>query len=191
MRTAVVVVDMLNDFIRPEGVLYCGPQSEAIIRPIAERIAEARASGEPVIYVCDRHRPDDAEFQMFPPHAVGGTPGAEIIAELAPDPEDHVVPKRRYSAFAGTDLLLTLRELQVEGVELVGVCTNICVLYTACDARNLGYLVTVHAARVASFDRTAHEFALQQMETVLGVEVLRPEAEASAGAQAQGEGAGC
>jgi nicotinamidase/pyrazinamidase len=171
-RTAVIVVDMLRDFIRPDGVLYCGPQSEAIIGPIVERLKQARAEGHAVIYVCDRHRPDDPEFQMFPPHAVAGTPGAEIIEELAPQPEDRVIPKRRFSAFMGTELLLAFHELHADEIELTGVCTNICVQYTACNARDLGYPVTVHAARVATFDLEAHEYALKQMETVLGVKVV-------------------
>ena len=164
---------MLNDFIRPDGALSCGPAAEAIVGAIAERLAGARRSGEPVIYVCDHHRPDDPEFDMFPSHCLGGTWGAEIIAELAPTGADRVIPKRRYSAFFSTELLLTLRELAIDGLELVGVCTNICLYFTAADARNLAYLVTVHAGRVATFDPEAHEFALRQMESVLGVRVLR------------------
>ncbi|MBM3472300.1 MAG: cysteine hydrolase [Armatimonadetes bacterium] len=173
MKTAVIVVDMLHDFIRPDGVLYCGPQSEAIIEPIAHRLAQAHAQREPVIYLCDRHRTDDPEFEMFPSHAVAGTPGAEIIPELAPQPEDRVIPKRRFSAFIGTELLLALHELHVDALELTGVCTNICIQYTACNARDLGYPVTVHASCVATFDLEAHEYALKQMETVLGVTVVR------------------
>ncbi len=163
-QSAVLVVDMLNDFIRPDGALYCGPQSEAIVQPITERLEQARERGEGIIYTCDRHRPDDPEFKMFPPHCVAGTVGAEVIAELTPKERDRVIPKRRYSAFFGTDLSL---------IELVGVCTNICVFFTAADARNLAYPVTVNAGRVASFDENAHKFALQQMESVLGVTVVR------------------
>jgi len=173
VKTAVIVVDMLNDFIRSDGVLYCGPQSEVIIEPIAQRVREARANGDPVIYLCDTHRPDDPEFQMFAPHAIAGTPGAHIIPELAPQPEDRVIPKRRFSAFIGTELLLALHELHADALELTGVCTNICIQYTACNARDLGYPVTVHASRVATLDLEAHEFALKQMETVLGVTVIR------------------
>ena len=172
-RTGVIVVDMLHDFIRPDGVLYCGAQSEAIIEPIARRLEQARANRDAVIYLCDRHRPDDPEFAMFPPHAVAGTPGAEIIGELAPEPVDRVIPKRRFSAFIGTELLLALHELHVDELELTGVCTNICIQYTACNARDLGYPVTVYVDRVATFDPEAHEFALRQMETVLGVRVIR------------------
>lgn len=56
-------------------------------------------------------------------------------------------------------------------LELVGVCTNICVLYTAVSARMLNYKVTVLKNAVASFDRQAHDFALKQMKDVLGTEI--------------------
>jgi len=104
---------------------------------------------------------------------VADTGGAEIIDELRPQGLDYVVPKRRFSAFLGTELLLVLHELKIEEVELTGVCTNICVLYTAGNARDLDYAVTVHAGRVATFDEKAHGFALEQMESVLGVKVVR------------------
>jgi len=94
------------------------------------------------------------------------------VAELAPQEGDLKIYKRRYSAFFGTDLDLTLRELGVTEVELVGVCTQICVLYTAADARMLNYDVTVRRNCVASFDPQAHEFALKEMEKTLGVKVI-------------------
>jgi nicotinamidase-related amidase len=67
---------------------------------------------------------------------------------------------------------LTLRELNVTELELAGVCTQICVLYTAADARMLNYDVTVRRECVASFDPEAHEFALKEMERTLGVKVI-------------------
>ena len=77
---------------------------------IKTELARARAAGEPVIYLTDNHVPDDAEFKVFPPHAIAGTKGAEIIPELAPEDDEDVIPKRRYSGFFGTDLDITLRE---------------------------------------------------------------------------------
>lgn len=65
---------------------------------------------------------------MFPPHAIAASKGAQIVPELAPRKEDVVVPKRRYSGFFGTDLVITLRERGVDTLGLVGDCTNICVL---------------------------------------------------------------
>ena len=106
------------------------------------------------------------------PHCLAGKAGAEVIDELTPQKGDYIIYKRRYSAFFCTDLDLTLRELGVTEIELVGVCTQICVLYTAADARMLNYDVTVQKEYVDSFDKKAHDFALSEMEKTLGVKVL-------------------
>jgi nicotinamidase/pyrazinamidase len=109
---------------------------------------------------------------MFPSHCVTGTPGADVVDELKPRPGDKIIPKRRYSGFFQTDLDLTLRELGVDEIVLVGVCTNICCLYTAADARNLNYKVTAVRDAMSSFDEAAHEYALKEMEKTLGVTVI-------------------
>jgi nicotinamidase-related amidase len=172
VKRALVVIDMIEDFAHEGGALYCGPSMGQIIPVIQRELERARAAGEPVIYLTDNHVPDDAEFKMFPPHAIAGTNGAEIIPELAPEDNDDVIPKRRFSGFFGTDLDITLRERNVDTLRLVGDCTNICVLYTAADARNLGYAVEVVREGVTSFDAEAHEDALRELEKTLGAKVV-------------------
>jgi nicotinamidase/pyrazinamidase len=172
VKRALVVIDMIEDFAHEGGALYCGPSMAEIIPVIQKELARARAASEPVIYLTDNHVPDDAEFEVFPPHAIVGTPGAEIIPELAPDEADDVIPKRRYSGFFGTDLDITLREKRVDTLRLVGDCTNICVLFTAADARNLGYAVEVVREGVTSFDAEAHVDALRELEKTLGAKIV-------------------
>lgn len=169
---ALLVVDMLYDFLDPHGALYCGEAASTIIPFVKGEIERQRNAGKPVIYICDRHRPDDPEFDLFPSHCVAGDLGAEICEALAPRPGDHIVYKRRYSGFFGTDLDLLLRELKITKVRMVGVCTNICVLYTAADARMRGYEVQVDPRGVASFDEEAHSWALKEMEKTLGVTIM-------------------
>ena len=103
-KTALIVADMLNDFLDPGGSLYVGAQAREIIPFVAQKIAEFRAPGRVVIFVCDAHAPDDREFRYFPAHAVKGSWGAGIIPELTPAPGDYRVEKTRYSAFAHTNL---------------------------------------------------------------------------------------
>jgi len=98
-KRALLVIDMLNDFILPQGSLTVGPAGEEIVPLIAQKIAEFREAGQAVIYICDNHKADDPEFAMFPPHCIVGTPGAEIIGALAPQRGELIIPKRRYSAF--------------------------------------------------------------------------------------------
>jgi len=168
---ALLVIDMLNDFLQPEGKLFVGETGRKIIPFLRNLLAQSRRKGEPVFYICDNHRHDDAEFAMFPPHCIQGTAGSRVVEELAPFDGDIIIFKRRYSAFFATELDLTLRELGVTHLVLAGVCTNICVLYTAADARNLGYQVSVFREGLASFSAEAHTFALNELEHVLGVSV--------------------
>ncbi len=166
---ALIIIDMLVDFIDPKGALYIGSSAEKLVAEVRKKLNSYRSSGGLIIYVCDRHLKDDREFEMFPPHSLHGTGGDEVVAELAPNSSERVIAKRRFSAFFGTDLDLTLREKGVTDLELVGCVTNICILYTAADARALNYKVTVPKEAVASFDQAAHEFALQEMNKTLGV----------------------
>ena len=172
MTRALIVIDMIHDFAHEGGALYCGPSMQRIIPVIQSELERARTAGEPIVYLTDAHLPDDAEFQMFPPHAIVGSTGAQIIPELAPSEADTVIPKRRYSGFFGTDLDITLREKSVDTLRLVGDCTNICVLYTAADARNLGYAVEVVKDAVTSFDEEAHLDALRELEKTLGAKIV-------------------
>jgi nicotinamidase/pyrazinamidase len=171
-KKALIVTDMLRDFVDPAGVLYIGPQGRDIIPFIQEQAKATRAEGGVVIYVCDAHAPDDREFRLFPPHAVKGTPGAQIIPELAPLPGDYVVEKVSYNCFVKTDLEGILRREQVSLVEVVGVCTSICVLETARGLFERDIPCRVYRAGVADFDPEAHAFALKYMARILGVEVV-------------------
>jgi len=169
---ALLVIDMVVDFIDPEGALYIGPVAEKVVPQVKSRLEKYRSEGSPVLFVCDRHTEDDLEFNLFPPHSVKGGGGDEIIAELVPAPDERVIEKRRFSAFVGTDLDLTLRDQGIDEIELAGVVTNICILYTAAMARMYGYKVAVPVNAVASFDEEAHNFALKEMEKTLGVKMI-------------------
>jgi nicotinamidase-related amidase len=115
MKEALLIIDMLNDFVR-EGAPLEVPDTRVIIPVIRREIVKAHAAGYPVIYVCDAHAPDDKEFSKFgwPAHAAKGTRGAEIIDELRPTGNDIVIPKATYSGFYGTELDTTLRRLGID-----------------------------------------------------------------------------
>ena len=172
--TALIVIDMLADFIQPGAPLEV-PAARAIVPAVRRRVAQARKTGELVVYVCDAHKRNDPEFARmgWPPHAVEGTPGSAVVPSLAPEPGDVVVEKRSYSGFHRTVLGATLKRRGITRLELCGCVTNICVLYTAADAAMRGYETFVDAGRVAGIDPASHEFALDQMEKVLGVRVAR------------------
>ncbi len=172
MSQALIIVDMLNDFVRPGAVLEV-PATRDILPGLQRRLESARQEGLPVIYLCDAHAPDDAEFARmgWPPHAVRGTEGARVVAELAPRPGEAVVAKTTYSGFFGTDLDTLLRRRQIDELVLTGCVTNICILYTAADAAMRGYRVRVPASCVAALNDADGAFALRQMQHTLGIDV--------------------
>ena len=169
---ALIVVDMLNDFVDEKGTLYCGPSAQEIIPFIKDRIADYRKTGSSVIYIQDSHSEDDKEFEKFPKHSVSGTWGHQIVPELAPRQEDVVIQKRRYSGFFETELGDLLRKHDIRDVEVVGVCTNICVMDTVGGLANRDYNITVPRAGVADFDPEFHEFALKRMGKIYGARIV-------------------
>ncbi len=175
-KKVLLVIDMLKDFIDPDGALTCGEAARQIVPYVGEKVKEFSAANLPIVFIMDAHDPEDLEFKRFPKHCVFGTPGAELIDELRVLVEEYPfvikVPKTRYSGFFRTNLSNILSDLEPEEVHVVGVCTNICVLYTVEELANRDYRVIVHQKGVASFDQEAHRWALSQMQSVLGAEVL-------------------
>lgn len=171
-KAALLVADMINDFIDPRGSLYLGPAGREIIPFVQRKIEEARAAGKLVIFICDTHAPDDPEFKYFAPHGVKGTWGAEIIPELSVRPEDPRIEKTTYSSFFKTRLEELLEKEQVERAEVVGVCTSICVYETAKGLFERKIQAVVYRDGVADFDPEAHAFALKHLERVWGAEVV-------------------
>jgi nicotinamidase/pyrazinamidase len=173
MRQALLIIDMLNDFVLPGSPLEV-PANRTILPVLRRRLEQARATGVPVIYVSDAHAPDDREFSRmgWPPHAVAGTRGAEVVEELKPLPGEHLVHKTTYSGFYQTELNRILEDLQVQELLITGCVTNICILYTAADAVMRGYRVSVPRDGVADLDPEAGQYAMEQMKQVLGVKIL-------------------
>jgi len=166
----LIVIDMQKDFCYRDGSLYV-KGVENIFEPTKSVIDAARGS-MPIVFTQDWHRHDDSEFKIWPKHCIMNTRGAEIIDELNPKEEDYYIKKRRYSAFFGTDLDLTLRELGIEKLYLTGVLTNICVLHTAGDAALRGYKVSVVKDCTAAITDYDYEYALHHMKNVFNAEVI-------------------
>jgi nicotinamidase-related amidase len=172
-RIAVLVLDMLNDFVT--GDLKT-ERAETIIEPIQKLVKAARAHGVPVIYSNDAHLRNDHEVvERWGKHAIKGTYGAEVIPELEPTKKDFVVEKRVYSGFYETELDSILRSLYngwgVETVVLVGVHTHICVRHTAASAFYRGYKIVVPRDGVQAFTRKAHEEGLRYLKNVYSAEI--------------------
>ena len=176
MTKTLIVVDMLKDFIDEDGKLYCGPTATAIVPAVKAKIKEYMENGWNIIFLCDAHDEDDLEFNRFPEHAVDGTDGAEIIDEFNDAAylynRSHRVFKTRYSGFYGTELNDLLVSLMPDVVEVVGVCTSICVMDTVGGLANRDYKIEVPVNAVADFDPDAHNAALTRMENLYGAKFI-------------------
>lgn len=169
---------MLKDFLDKDGALYCGDKAREIIPFVKRKIDEFHKNDDPVIFLCDSHSEDDLEFKLFPKHCISGTRGSELISELSFDTkEDILVPKHRYNGFYMTILADILKQFDIkqkgiESIEVVGVCTSICVLFTIEELRNRDYNVVVYNDGVADFDLEAQEYSLKMMKKILGVKIV-------------------
>lgn len=159
-RTAIIVVDMENDFVAPGAPLET-PMGHALIPTLQKLLDHARQSGMRVIYTTHTHRRDGCDMglygEIWPPIAeraglVDGGPGIEIYPDVAPVGDEPVIKKHRYSGFFGTDLDMILRTEKIETVAVTGVTTENCCHATARDAMFNGYRVAFISDATGTFD---------------------------------------
>jgi ureidoacrylate peracid hydrolase len=168
--TAVLVIDMVNDFLVPGGKMVL-PGGDHIVPRQKDLINAARRGGIPIIYVNDAHRAglkEDREFLKRGEHCVEGTWGAQVIDALEPQSGDIQVTKRRFSGFFETDLDLTLKDMGVSTLIVMGVVTNICVRSTVHDAFFRGYKVIVVSDCVEATGPREQESSLYDISTHFG-----------------------
>src|SRR5574337_700773 len=120
MPCAVVVVDMLNEFLRgrPEQRLVPAENVPGLIASVRALVDQARRVDVPVVYVACAHDANDLIFRAIRPHALRGTWEAQIVADVAPAPSESVVEKKVYDGFHETRLDGVLRRLAVDEMYL-------------------------------------------------------------------------
>ena len=165
---AVIVIDMLNDFVT--GELKC-ERAPKIVPNINKLLASARKKGIPVIYSNDAHLETDFELGKWGKHAMKGTKEAEVIPQLKPQEKDHVLEKRVYSGFFESGLDPLLRTLKVDTVILTGLHTNICVRHTAADAFFRGYKIKIPKDATDALTGKAYTEGLQYLKEVYDAEI--------------------
>jgi nicotinamidase-related amidase len=188
-RAALVVVDMQNDFVHPEGGFAhrarANPEAKIDMPflmgtvPEAKRLADAfRKAGRPVVYIAHVLKPDysDAQFPYWR-HARGdlasnrtfiteGTWGADIIDELKPKEGEHLVVKKGFGGFANTPLDTILRNLGVTTCVVCGVTTCVCVSTTVRGGVEHNYRMVLVKDAVAEVNRETHNAELDTMQRV-------------------------
>ena len=178
---ALIVIDYTNDFV--DGNLPVGQPGIDIEARVCQITKQFVDQQDYVVMAVDLHEKNDKyhpESKLFPPHNLRGTEGRDLYGQLnalfkANHEAIYWMDKTRYSAFAGTDLELKLREREITELHLIGVCTDICVLHTAVDAYNKGFSIVVHEDAVASFNPEGHNWALGHFKGTLGATVVKEE----------------
>jgi nicotinamidase-related amidase len=159
-KTALVVVDMQNDFVKEGGSLVV-PDAEGTIPAIRRLLGLARDSGMKVVFTQDTHAVGDPEWDIWPEHVEEGTWGWQIVEELSPR-EEFVIRKVRYDAFYGTHLDHFLRFWGIDTLVICGTVANICVHYTAASAALRWYRVVVPRDATSALDPFDLESSLRQ-----------------------------
>ncbi len=190
LRTAVIVVDMQNAFVKKGGyfdlVGYDRSATERIVEPCRKITAAARKAGARVIYfqmgfspdLSDKGPPDSpVNFKSKGLRFINSRPelkdkfyfygawGAEIIQELEPQPGDIVIRKQRYDGFIGTNLDIILRTHSIKNLIFTGTATNICVESTLRHAFFLDYFSILVSDAVSQAGS-----AVTQQATILNVQ---------------------
>ena len=163
-RKALIVVDYSYDFIADDGRLTCGKPGQDIESFILKRLETYQSEGQDIFFMMDLHYENDMfhpETKLFPPHNIEGTRGRELYGKIkafynniSGNSNIHYLNKRRYDSFYGTPLDSLLRERNIKDIEIVGVCTDICILHTAVSPIIWGItllfrkMVLLHSMRV-------------------------------------------
>ncbi|MBX3012774.1 MAG: cysteine hydrolase [Caldilineaceae bacterium] len=176
-ESAIIVVDMQNDFVKPNGTLVV-PTAIETVSAIQQLLTQARRQGVPVAYTQDTHYEGDREWTLWPEHCRAGTWGWQIIDELAPQAGDLVCPKSRYDGFYDTSLdhYLT-RVWQVKHLVIVGTVSSICVLHTAASAGLRWFHVVVPANGISALNDFDQALTLRQVSWLYVGDVVRNSAE--------------
>jgi ureidoacrylate peracid hydrolase len=178
---ALLVVDVQNDFVSPEG--SAGKRGEdvsgalAMIPNLLALIEAARRVALTIVYVRTAHSEwtDTPSWIYRSSQKSGlstcreGTWGAEFYEGISPRPSERVVIKHRYSAFINTDLNTILRARGIQSVLVCGVATNVCVETSARDAYMFDYYVTVIDDCSAAYDARLHMTTLENVRRHFGL----------------------
>jgi nicotinamidase-related amidase len=166
MKDALLPIDLFQAFDHEDGDTLLGSLRERL-PALRAALEKARAADVPVVYVNDAAGRWDSDAPGLVREALAG-PGGEALAELVPQPGDSFLLKARYSVFDHTPLVILLREREVERLVLVGAATEMCVVQSAIDGKELGFKVSILRDACATTDERMEDLALTYAERIVG-----------------------
>lgn len=178
-RPALLVIDIQKSaFMEVKAGIPVMPGYRENMERARRVVDAAHEAGIPVIFIQEIHRRDMIDYGRELDgsediHCMEGEPGTPVaFEEMGRQPGDYYVPKRRYSAFFGTEMEILLKGLKAETLILVGGMTDVCVHYTFVDAHQHDYYVRVAADSVGGTSPEAHQASLNAMEYLQAGAVL-------------------
>jgi nicotinamidase-related amidase len=174
----LMVIDVQHEFIDSEGAVPCPATSvsggpKEVVDNVRRLVNAAKISNIPTVFTKEIHRPSMIDMGREldgnePKHCLEGTKGPVLMEELGAEGKlaenQYLVPKRRYSAFIGTDLIFLLNAFKADTLILTGAATNVCVHYTGADAHQYDYRIKVVEEATAGTSPESHKAALQSLE---------------------------
>lgn len=162
-RTAVVVVDMINDFYKSSAM--ANPLVDNILFPMKNFLKDFSSSGSKnIIFICESHTSDSIELNAYPIHGISGTKGAEVISDLRNIPFEKKILKNCTNGFhADAFKEWLLNNPNITKVIFVGVCIDICVMQIAmstktfCNQINRSIEVIIPKNMVETYDSSDHD----------------------------------
>jgi nicotinamidase-related amidase len=161
MRSAVVVVDMLNTYDHEDSERLTASVREAL-PAMLELLSRAREQDVPIVYVNDNYGDWSACRPELVEHALQGR-APDLVEPIAPSPDVGFVVKARHSIFYQTQLEYLLRQKEIERIVLAGQVTEQCILYSALDAYVRHFAVAVPRDAVAHIYADLADAALRMM----------------------------
>jgi nicotinamidase-related amidase len=161
MRSAIVVVDMLNSYDHEDSERLMASVREAL-PAMLELLARGRKQDVPIVYVNDNYGDWSACRPELVEHALQGR-APDLVEPIAPSPDVGFVVKARHSIFYQTQLEYLLRQEEIERVVLVGQVAEQCILYSALDAYVRHFAVAVPRDAVAHIHADLADAALRMM----------------------------
>lgn len=172
----MLITDALRGFL--EGGNLANKKNKVIVPEIRDLVERKIPEGGKAVFLGDSHSKGDPELQVLPEHCMAGTKEAEIVDELFEFVTlENYIPKNSFDAFFGTNLEEILKQENPQKVVVVGVCTDICVLFAVAGLRNRGYEVIVPKDCVRALDADNTDLWLNYLENVLGAQVVEKQEE--------------
>lgn len=147
MGKALLIVDMVNDFVNPDGGL---PVQGA--PTLVDNIKKLKSVAPLTIYANDAHEKDDKEFANWPPHSIKGTYGAQVVEGLTPNENDLIIEKQELGVFTNSRADALIRAKGIDEILITGVATEYCVRAAALGAKERGYKVNIVVDAIAGVD---------------------------------------